>query len=244
MPPSRARLTGAPLRAALVDALLDALAVLWPVDCAGCGTADQALCAACRAAVSPVVVVREVGGLRVVSAGEYAGVGRRVILSFKQQGRTDVAGPLATSLATAVAHARRAFGDDLTSRQTPRTPGAVLIVPVPSSRAALGRRGFDPVRLLLRRAGLGFSPVLLSTRRTAAQKKLGVDERAANMVGAFVARRRIPGVRVLLVDDVVTSGATLAEAARAIRAAGGEVVGAATLAFTKKGRSDRDNSVT
>ncbi len=231
MPPSRARLTGAPLRAALVDALLDALAVLWPVDCAGCGTADRALCAPCRAAVSPIVVVREVGGLRVVSAGEYAGVERRVILSFKQQGRTDVAGPLATALATAIVCARRAFGDD-------------LVVPVPSSRAALGRRGYDPVRLLLRRAGLGFSPALLSTRRTAAQKKLGVDERAANMVGAFVARRRIPGVRVLLVDDVVTSGATLAEAARAIRAAGGEVVGAATLAFTKKGRSDRDNSVT
>lgn len=216
---------------ALVDAVLDALAVLWPVDCAGCGTADRALCAPCRAAVSPVVVVREGGGLRVVSAGEYAGVERRVILSFKQQGRTDVAGPLATALATSVVSARREFGD-------------ALIVPVPSSRAALGRRGYDPVRLLLRRAGLGFSPVLLPARRTAAQKKLGVDERAANMVGAFVARRRIPGQRVLLVDDVVTSGATLAEAARAIRAAGGEVVGAATLAFTKKGRSVRDNSVT
>lgn len=216
---------------ALSDAVLDALAVLWPVDCAGCGTADRALCAPCRAAVSPVVAVREAGGLRVVSAGEYAGVRRRVILSFKQQGRTDVAGPLATALATAVLSARRAFGD-------------ALIVPVPSGRAALGRRGYDPVRLLLRRAGLRFSPVLLSTRRTAAQKKLGVDERAANMVGAFVARRRIPGLRVLLVDDIVTSGATLAEAARAIRAAGGEVVAAATLAFTKKGRSVRDNSVT
>lgn len=237
MPPSA-------LRAALRTALLDALAVLWPVDCAGCGTVDRALCASCRAAVSPVVVVREVGGLRVVSAGEYAGVRRRVILSFKQQGRTDVAAPLAAALATAVVHARRACGDGLPPRHALRTPGAVLIVPVPSSRAAVGRRGYDPVRLLLRRAGLPASLLLLPTRRTAAQKKLSVDERAANMVGAFVARRRIPGLRVLLVDDVVTSGATLTEAARAIGAAGGEVVGAATLAFTKKGRSVRDNSVT
>lgn len=224
-----------PSFAALVDLarepLLDALAVLWPVDCAGCGVPDRALCARCRAALTPAVVVREVGGLGVVSAGEYAGARRRVILSFKQQGRTDVAGTLATALAHAVVHARHAHGD-------------ALIVPVPSSRAALGRRGYDPVRLLLRHAGVPFSPVLLPARRTAAQKQLGVEQRAANMAGAFVARRRIPGIRVLLVDDVVTSGATLSEAARAIRAAGGEVVGAATLAFTKKGRSVRDNPVT
>ena len=224
-----------PSFAALVDlareALLDALAVLWPVDCAGCGVPDRALCARCRAALTPAVVEREEGGLRVVSAAEYARVVRRVILSFKQQGRTDVAGPLATALAHAVVHARRAHRD-------------TLLVPVPSSRAALGRRGYDPVRLLLRHAGVRFSPVLLPARRTAAQKQLGVEQRAANMAGAFVARRRIPGVRVLLVDDVVTSGATLAEATRAIRTAGGEVVGAATLAFTKKGRSVRDISVT
>ena len=225
MPPT------ASLRALLREPLLDALAVLWPVECAGCGVPDRALCARCRAALTPAVVVREEGGLSVVSAGRYAGAVRGVILSFKQQGRTDVAGLLATALAQAVIHARRAHGD-------------ALIVPVPSSRAALGRRGYDPVRLLLRRAGLAFSPVLLPARRTAAQKRLGVEQRAANMAGAFVARRRIPGIRVLLVDDVVTSGATLAEAARAIRAAGGVVVGAATLAFTTKGRSVRDISVT
>jgi len=226
---------GVSLSALLREAALDALAVLWPVECAGCGEPDRAVCPACRAALAPVVVERRAGDLAVWSAGAYAGVGRRVILALKEQGRTDAAAALAPALASAVAAARRAAALSAID---------AVIVPMPSSRAALGRRGYDPLRLVLRRAGIRSQRLLLPARRTGAQKRLGVADRAENVRGAFVAVRPLGGSRVLLVDDVMTTGATLVEAARAVRAAGGEVVGAATLAFTEKGRPARDILVT
>ena len=204
----------------LWDALRDAWSVLFPVACAGCEAADRSVCADCLAALLPDVTLRSAGGLRVHTAVLYEGRVRRVILAFKEQGRTDAAAALSRPLAAAVAAARAA------------APAARL-VPVPSSRAAFRRRGYDPVLLLLRHAGLRPLRALRSTGRAGlAQKSLGVDERAANRVGAFVARGPLTGLDVVLVDDVLTSGATLAEAARAITAAGGSVVGTATLAFT------------
>ncbi len=223
------------LTALLREAALDALAVLWPVDCAGCGEPDRAVCAACRAGLAPVVVERRAGGVRVWCSGAYAGVVRRVILALKEQGRTDAATGLAPLLAAAVVAARRA---------APLGASDAVVVPVPSSRVALGRRGYDPVRLVCRRAGIRSHRLLLPARRTGAQKRLGVADRAENVRGAFVAVRPLGGIRVLLVDDVMTTGATLEEAARAIRAAGGEVVGAATLAFTEKAVPVRDFFVT
>ena len=68
----------------------------------------------------------------------------------------------------------------------------------------------------------------------ARQKDLGSADRAVNLTGAFVALGRLDGRRFLVVDDVLTSGATIREAVRAIRAAGGEVVGGAALAFTPR----------
>ncbi len=193
--------------------------MLFPTDCSGCGTQDRSLCAACRAALLPDVTLRLVGGLRVHTAVEYGGRVRRVILAFKEQGRTDAAPALARTLVAAIAAA------------TASAPAAELLC-IPTSRAAYRRRGYDPVRLLLRRSGARASRDLRFARATATQKALGVGERSTNLSGAFVARRRLDGRSFVLVDDILTSGATLAEAARAVREAGGEVVGAATLAFT------------
>lgn len=207
----------------LRDALLDAWAVLMPVDCAGCGTPDRALCGDCLAALHPEATPRvTAGGLRVVSALRYEGVVRRVILALKEQERTDVAAALAVPFAAAL-------------------PLGVAFAAVPTSRAAYRRRGYDPVALLLRRAGSRHERVLVHTRSTSRQKALGAGERAANLRGALVARRSLAGRSFMLVDDILTTGATLDEAARAIRAAGGEVVGGATLAFTPRLLPFRDN---
>jgi predicted amidophosphoribosyltransferase len=107
-------------------------------------------------------------------------------------------------------------------------------VTVPTSRAAWRRRGYDPVGLLCKRGGYESTKALRSSRATLSQKTLGSDERAQNLHESMRARMSLRGRRFILVDDVVTTGATLAEAARAVRAAGGEVVGNAALAFTPR----------
>ncbi|MDP3208693.1 MAG: phosphoribosyltransferase family protein [Rhodoglobus sp.] len=203
----------------LADHLRDAWSVLFPVECSGCGAEDRSLCPQCRAALAPEVTQRVTDGLRAHTALLYEGRVRRVILAFKEQGRTDAAPALARPLAAAIAAA------------VAPAPAAELVC-VPTTRSAYRRRGYDPVRLLLRRAGLRSCRELVHARAAATQKALGVEERASNLRGAFAARRRLDGRTFVLVDDILTSGATLAEAARAIRAAGGEVVGAATMAFT------------
>jgi len=210
------------------NALLDALGILLPVDCAGCSAPDRGLCAECAAALVPDPTVRAVGAVRVWTGVRYELVARRVILALKEEGRTDVARALARPLAAALQRARAEAG------------ASAELVAVPTSRAAYRRRGYDPVRLLLRRAGHDAAPVLRVARRSRDQKSLGVAERAENRAGAFVATRRLDGRTFVVVDDVLTTGATLADAVRAIEAAGGAVVGAATLAFTPRLHPFRD----
>ncbi|WP_043670459.1 ComF family protein, partial [Clavibacter michiganensis] len=114
------------------------------------------------------------------------------------------------------------------------------VLDVPSPRASLRRRGYAPVEVLLARARIrplrapgvpGLRPhPLRFTRRPADQAGLGVAARAANVDGCLVARGDLTGRRILVVDDVLTTGATLRETCRAVRAAGAEVVACAVLA--------------
>jgi len=174
------------------------------------------------------VRVTERGGVRVWAGLEYAGVPRRVIANFKDGGRTDAAAALAPALLAAIVAALAAVEPGA------RRPDAgIRLVTIPSSRRAWRARGFLPVDLLLRRAGLAPSRIL-STRETADQVGLDRAARARNRDGSLRARRPLTGVRCLLVDDIVTTGATILEARRAILAAGGEVVGVATLAETRR----------
>ncbi len=205
----------------LTDLLLDALAVLLPVTCVGCSVDDRALCPACRLELVPTPQVRQLAdGLTVTSALRYDGAVRRSVLAYKENGRTDVARALAAPLAAAIAAA---------------AIGRVHLVAMPIGRAAYRRRGYDPVRLLLRRGGFGRPlDALAGVRRRDEQKGLDRAARAVNLAGTMSARGDIRGTRIVLVDDVVTTGATILEAARAIRAGGGEVIGAAVLAATPR----------
>lgn len=210
------------------DAALDGIAVLLPVACAGCGAVDRAVCPGCLGALAPVprTVTRPLPSpeapIVVHASLEYAGAVAAVLAAFKDGGRTDAARPLAGALRAAVVAALAAAG-----------PGApVEVCTVPSTRRALRERGYAPVELLLARSGIRSARVLRLARDRADQAGLGEAARRANAEGGLVAAHGLGGRRFLLVDDVLTTGSTLAESARAVRSAGGSVAGMAVLAET------------
>jgi len=247
--PSRAR-PSSTVRAlpGLAWSLLEALADLaLPDVCAACDERPGPLCAACVADLRAGLFDRPRSVMpdpappdfpSVVAAGPYAGVLRSLVSAYKDDERRDLRPLLARLLAGPLVVACAAPG--------------TLVVPMPSSRAAVRRRGDDPVADLARAAvkvasssGAGGTPLIMApalrpVRRMADQSRLDHRQRAANLAGAYAVRSRwqgrLDGCQVVLVDDVVTTGATLAEAARAIRAAGGAVAGAATLAATRRRR--------
>jgi predicted amidophosphoribosyltransferase len=180
-----------------------------------------------------------------------------VIIAQKERGRLDLATPLGRQLARAALVLLETQSDAAQSgaarpsetqpggTQHPHADSAAWLVPVPSARAATRRRGQDPVLRMTRATAAALRAqgrqaavlsVLRHGRAVADQAGLSRTERAANLAGALTVREvladRLTTRPVILIDDVLTSGATLAEAARAIRAAGGTPYGAAVLAAT------------
>ena len=205
--------------------LLDALAVVLPVDCSACGrAATRAPCPECSLALArlPMPSPRLIGPaerpLAVFAGVPYEGTARRLVVALKEEGRTDAARPLAARLRPALALA-------LDGRPAP------LVAP-PGSHGRRVKRGYDPVDLLVRACGGRAAHPVHRIRRSVDQVGLDRIERRGNLDGAFRAVRSLVGEEVVLVDDVVTSGATLLEIRRAVEAAGGTVRAAAALAAT------------
>jgi predicted amidophosphoribosyltransferase len=174
-------------------------------------------------------------GVPVVAAGLHEGVLRAAVLSWKRGGHTRLTPVLATLLAASVCRLQPA--DD------------VVLVPVPTTRHSRRRRGGDRVGELAEAAAgrlrsTGYRCVVVRAltfeRVPADQVGLGATERRANVAGALRrSRRDLPGgADVVVVDDVVTTGATLAEAVRVLATTGTGVTGAAVLA-TRPAPGDR-----
>ena len=217
-----------------VEGLADLLDLVLPRSCAGCGEPGRTLCPTCQQAVTgrpfdarPSPCPPGLPGLTASAA--YGGPVRAVLLAHKEAGRLTLAGPLGRSLAGAV---RAAAGQSGLARYT-------VLVPVPSDPATVRSRGHDHARrvaaVAARDLGLRSRPLLVAARSRADQAGLDTAGRAANLAGSLRASRRIvPGLPVVVVDDLVTTGASLVEACRALRAAGADVRTCAVVAATAR----------
>ena len=157
-----------------------------------------------------------------ISAYRSRGIIRVVMLKFKYGGQLHLRHPLGRWLLQALA-------DDRIRDRT-----FDIIVPVPLHPARLRERGFNQAELLARilsaKIGVRMQPALERIRYTTTQTAFDRVERMENLRDAFRLRKNIGDSRVLLVDDVLTTGSTLSECARILRKAGAQSVHAVTAA--------------
>ncbi|WP_345596505.1 ComF family protein [Streptomyces marokkonensis] len=230
-----------------------------PAECGGCGRARSVLCPRCRTALNGgaprrVRPVPEPSGLPVVhAAARYADEVRAALLAHKERGVLALAAPLGAALAGAVRAGLREAGTGVGGLGPVRGRGPVLLVPVPSARRAVRTRGHDPARRIalaaageLRRTGTSARVLAVLRQRYAVadQSGLGARQRLDNLAGALAVvpgggRLLCGGGPVVLVDDLMTTGASLTEAARAVRAANRTVKSAVYPAVAGEGREER-----
>jgi ComF family protein len=210
------------------------LDLLLPATCAGCGREGPPLCDRCATALQRrldeppgmplgLVAPLPVGIVQLEWCATFSGPVRDALHALKYRGERRLAPVLGRAMAARWRRAGR---------------GGEVLVPVPVHPSRRRERGFDQAEDLCRAVatelGLPWSVALARRTRTIAQHSLGRTERAANLGGAFVVS---PGRRdavvdrwVVLIDDVSTTGATLAECAAALHAVGVRAVSGLTVA--------------
>ena len=208
------------------------LDLVLPLECGGCGAPGTRWCDTCAAALRVaddqphLVTLRADPGVPVFALGRYAGTRREAILALKEHGRTDLVPPLARALALGV-HRLLSWGVvDL----------PLTVVPAPTRGSAARRRGGDPVAKVATIATQHHPAVTVVPAlrmKALVRDSVGLDSgnRERNVAGRVVLRARPPrNTDVLLVDDIVTTGATAAESVRTLQTSGAHVVGVLTLA--------------
>lgn len=202
--------------------------------CSLCEEIGPPVCDRCLTALRGQLCTVATFGPALVAAGHYSGPLRRLVLDYKEEGHRGLSRPLGMLLGEAVG-----------SLLPPTGSRAGTLVPVPGHRRP--RRGFDALSGVVRQARddlrargwtVDVAAVLRADRDYAPAKSLGRADRRLMLAGAF---RIVPGAvaehrahlsdrPVILVDDIVTTGATLTEGLRALRTAGISVHGIAVIA--------------
>lgn len=214
--------------------------------CVGCSAAGRVLCRACDLSLPrhgrlAWPTPTPPGLAPPYAAGAYDGLLKAMVNAHKEHAVLPLATPLGRVLSDVVSDLVGDLVRDLVA-------GPVLLVPVPSRRAVVRRRGHDPLLRVtreaaarLRRQGTPATcrQLLVARGRVRDQSTLTALERAANLSGSMRARSAaataaVPAPLVVLVDDVLTTGATAREAQRALEEAGVLVAGIATVAATER----------
>ena len=200
-------------------ALHDLLALLYPTSCLLCTKGDVTLCPQCEPLLWSCTDVYRLHGLDLYSSLHYNEASAHLILAAKEDNDRAASHYLAELMAIRFSRVHR----KLCRR-------SYLLVPVPSSRTADKRRGYEHMVILAKLAARRIStdyevrcrvaPVLVPVRKVADQSRLTAAQRRENMSEALRLR---PGLTrgdegIILVDDLVTSGSTMGEALRALRA--------------------------
>ena len=205
-----------PLRGCVCESCWNAIRPITPPLCERCGDplprqAEQ--CRSCRRREGVIERARAIG--------EYEGALRSIVHALKYAGRRSVASRLAAQM--------RTRGSELLDE-------ADCVVPVPLHWRREYQRGFNQARELARFLGLPVIDALVRTRHTRPQIELAADRRRHNVDAAFASRRMrssrlaVAGLKVVLVDDVSTTGATVEACAKALKQAGAATVYALTAA--------------
>ena len=201
-----------------------------PLQCGGCGAPGTPWCAECAKilTVGPdqphLITPRLDPGVPVLSLGRYAGPRRKAIVAVKEHGRTDLIGPLARALHDGVAH--------LLSWGILDVP--LTVIPAPTRRSSARRRGGDPVTRIAQAAtsghpGLTVVQALRLKAFTRDSVGLSSAGRQRNVAGRIRTTSDVAGP-VLIVDDVVTTGATVCESIRVLQTGRAHVVAVVALA--------------
>lgn len=213
----------------LRELMLDLSALVWPTSCVACGAADRDCCRTCRERLSepPEVMSRELDGVTCLARGSYEGPLRAVLVAFKHGGRVGFSALLGAELRAPLLSAVR-----LATERTPRALLAPLIVTMPSRPAGVRRRGYRHLDVLVaaalrgRRAPVLRARVLRTTRGRIGQVGLRAAERERNARRIAIkrsARRLVRGRDIVLVDDIITTGASMRAAREALEQAGAQV---------------------
>lgn len=207
------------------------LDLVFPPRCAGCDRPGTLLCDACRAAlplIDPRTACSRCGAPPRVDSVSCAECHGRAFAFSAARCAARLEPPASRAVVALKDGGERRYADVLAELLAGCVDGWLapddILVPAPASPAAVRRRGFDHADDITRAlAALTGNPTgrLLRATSSADQRALGRDERFANRVGAFRVRpgERVPE-RVVLVDDVFTTGATFDAAARVLREAG------------------------